>query len=203
MSSNYVLVSRFPLKNNVSADDFSLLKSTNSVRYYFCEEQGVNELLELRSFNDIKEISWIEEEMVSIFHHFSDVLSADIRRELIKFVESPIDNKKDLPETSYIQLRHVEVPAKNYQQYRQWREETIFNVVRDNKDKIESFEAFHSLISGVPGVMFISSFNVNKDIYKEAFTNARYQGIIQQAGDNYITGGSEGLYTRIYRACCS
>jgi len=202
MSSNYVLVSRFPLKNTVSADTFSSLKNTESTRYYFCEEQSANELLELRSFNDIKEVSWVEEEMESMFHQFADVLSADIRRELLKFVESPIDSKRDLPETKYIQLRHVEVPAHNYEQYRQWRDETIFNVVRDNKDKIESFEAFHSLISGVPGVMFISAFNGDKETYKEAFTNARYQEIIQQAGDNYITGGNEGLYTRIYRACC-
>lgn len=202
MSSNYVLVSRFPLKNTVSVDAFSSLKSTRNTRYYLCEEQGVNELLELRSFNDIKEISWIEEEIESMFHRFADVISADIRRELLKFVESPVDNEKNLPETKYIQLRHVEVPANNYHQYRQWRDESIFNVVRDNKDKIESFEAFHSLISGVPGVMFISAFNGNKESYKEAFTNARYQEIIQQAGDNYITGGNEGLYTRIYRACC-
>ncbi|WP_202301351.1 hypothetical protein [Dryocola clanedunensis] len=201
MSSNYVLVSRFPLKNNISTDTLSSLKNTESKRYYLCEEPGVNELLELRSFNDIKEISWVEEELDSMFHNFADVLSADIRRELLKFVESPIDNENDLPETEYIQLRHVEVPAHNYQQYRQWRDETIFNVVRDNKDKIESFEAFHSLISGVPGVMFISAFNGNKDDYKEPFTNARYKEIIQQAGDNYITGGNEGLYTRIYRAC--
>ncbi|RPH30243.1 hypothetical protein EHN07_03840 [Buttiauxella warmboldiae] len=201
MSSNYVLVSRFPLKNNISTDIFSSLKSTERKRYYFCEEPGVNEFLELRSFNDIKEISWVEEEIYSMFHNFADVLSADIRRELLKFVESPIDNENDLPETQYIQLRHVEVPAHNYQQYRQWRDETIFNVVRDNKDKIQSFEAFHSLISGVPGVMFISAFNGNKEDYKKPFTNARYQEIIQQAGDNYITGGNEGLYTRIYRAC--
>ncbi|WP_032116577.1 hypothetical protein WH390_00285 [Candidatus Arsenophonus nilaparvatae] len=201
MSSNYVLISRFSLKNAYSANAFTSLKGSESVRYYSCEEQSVNELLELRSFNDIEEISWAEEEMESMFHRFADVLSKDIRRELLKFVESPIHNKKYLPETEYIQLRHVEVPAHNYQQYLQWRDETIFNVVRDNKDKIESFEAFHSLISGMPGVMFISAFNVDKDTYKEAFTNARYQEIIKQAGDNYITGGNEGLYTRIYRAC--
>lgn len=57
MSSNYVLVSRFPLKNNIYDDFFSSLKSTKITRYFLCEEQGVNELLELRSFNDIKEIS--------------------------------------------------------------------------------------------------------------------------------------------------
>ena len=202
MSSNYVLVSRFPLKSNVSQDALPSLKSTKNTRYYFCEAQGVNELLELRSFDDIKEISWVKEELESMFHRFADVLSADIRRELLKFVESPIESKKNLPGTKYIQLRHVEVPAHNYQQYRQWRDETIFNVVRDNSDKIESFEAFHSLISGVPGVMFISAFNGDKEAYIEAFTNARYQEIIQQAGDNYITGGNEGLYTRIYRTCC-
>lgn len=203
MSSNYVLISRFSLKNNVSSTDFPFLKNTVSTRYYYSEEQGVNELLELRSFNYIKELSWVEKEMDSLFQRLADVLSADVCRELLKFVESPVDNKKKLPESQYIQLRHVEVPPDNYKKYRQWRDETIFNVVRDNKDKIESFEAFHSLISGVPGVMFISSFNGDKEEYKEIFTNARYQEIIQQAGDNYIIGGNEGLYTRIYRACCS
>ncbi len=46
--------------------------------------------------------------MESMFHRFSAVLSADIRRELLKFVESPIDNKKSLPELiifSFVTLR--------------------------------------------------------------------------------------------------
>ncbi|HHA1296239.1 hypothetical protein [Enterobacter ludwigii] len=115
MSSKYVLVSRFPLKNTFTEKDFTSLKSNENVRYYSCEENGVNELLELRAFNDIKEIAWAESEMESMFHRFSAVLSTDIRRELLKFVESPIDNKKSLPESNYIQFRHVEVPAHNYQ----------------------------------------------------------------------------------------
>ncbi len=72
--------------------------------------------------------------------------------------------------------------------------------MRENKEKITSFEAYHSLISGQPGVMFISAFNVDKESYLEVFTNERYLNIIQQAGDNYITGGNGGLYTRIYRS---
>ena len=48
--------------------------------------------------------------------------------------------------------------------------------------------------------MLISAFNGNKEAYTEAFTNAQYQQPTQQAGDDYITGGNEGLYTRIYRA---
>ena len=201
MSSNYVLISRFPIKDEVALTNITDLENTETKKYYFCEEQGVNEVLELRSFNDIKELSWIEEELKSIFHHFSDILSGDIKRELLTFVESPIDNPLDLPDSKYIQLRHVEVPAHNYCKYRQWRDETIFNVVRENKDKIESFEAFHSLISGQPGVMFISSFNVDKDIYTKSFTDENYKEIVNQAGDSYITGGNDGLYTRIYRSC--
>ena len=202
MSSKYVLISRFPVKHNFSSLNVSGLDNTTDRKYYFCEEQGVNEILELRSFNDLKEISWVEEELNSMFHRLSDILSGDVRRELLTFVESPIDNPLALPDSKYIQLRHVEVPAHNYSQYRQWRDETIFNVVRDNKDKIKSFEAFHSLISGQPGVMFISSFDVDKEIYCEPFTNSNYKNIVQQAGDNYITGGNDGLYTRIYRSCC-
>ena len=57
MPSKYVLVSRFPLKNTFSEKEFTSLKSSETVRYYTCEENGVNELLELRAFNDIKEIA--------------------------------------------------------------------------------------------------------------------------------------------------
>ena len=201
MSSKYVLISRFPIGSNIQSSNVSCLENTDNKKYYLCEEQGINEILELRSFNDIKEIPWIEEELNSMFYQLSDILSGDVRRELLTFVESPINNPLSLPDSKYIQLRHVEVPAHNYSQYRKWRDETIFNVVRENKDKIESFEAFHSLISGQPGVMFISSFNVDKSIYCEPFTNSNYKNIVQQAGDNYITGGNDGLYTRIYRSC--
>lgn len=200
MSSKYVLVSRFPLKNSVDTAAINGLNVSPEKKYYVCEEQNIHELLELRAFNDIKEIAWAEGELEADFHRFSGLLAGDIRRELLKYVEAPLESSLPLPETKYIQLRHVEVPADNYSQYRHWRDETIFNVVRDNKDKVTSFEAFHSLISGQPGVMFISAFNGDKDVYKEAFTNERYQRIIQQAGDNYITGGNEGLYTRIYRS---
>lgn len=200
MSAKYILVSRFPLKSNANVSELRTLKSSAEKKLFICEEDNIHELLELRAFNDIKEIAWVEGELEAEFHHLAAHLSGDIRRELLKYVEAPIETDLPLPQTQYIQLRHVEVPAENYAQYRQWRDQTIFNVVRDHQDKIASFEAFHSLISGQPGVMFISAFNGDKAAYKEAFTNARYQHIIQQAGDNYITGGNEGLYTRIYRA---
>lgn len=49
--------------------------------------------------------------------------------------------------------------------------------------------------------MFVSSFNEDLETYKEAFTNERYKEIIRQAGDSFITGGKEGLYTHIYQTC--
>jgi len=203
MSAKYVLITRLPLKANTDKTPFTSLANSEKKKYFISDEQGINELLELRAFDSIAEIATQEEELENAFKTFSTVLAGDVRRELVKYVEAPIDSANDLPATEYVQLRHVEVPAENYSQYRQWREETIFNVVRDNKDKIVSFGAYHSLISGQPGVMFISAFNGNKEAYKEAFTNERYQTIIQQAGDNYITGGNDGLYTRFYRSISS
>lgn len=201
MSSKYILISKYPLNGNEFDLNSLNLKNSPETKYYFFEDDSSKELLELRSFNDIKEISWDEGRLESVFHDLAKNLSGDIRRELIKFVESPINNNELLPQTKYIQLRHVEVPSNNYFEYRKWRDETIFNVVRENKDKIESFEAFHSLISGQPGVMFISSFNEDIKSYTEAFTNEKYKDIIKQAGDSYITGGNEGLYTKIYQSC--
>ncbi|MDE9555329.1 hypothetical protein KKJ06_07720 [Xenorhabdus bovienii] len=200
MSAKYVLITRFPLKSQVDTQQFKVLQNNVDKKYFLSDESGINELLELRAFENISAIATYEAELETAFHSFATILSGDVRRELVKFVEAPIDSNNALPATEYIQLRHVEVPAENYNQYRHWREETIFNVVRDNKDKITSFGAYHSLISGQPGVMFISAFTSDKDTYKAAFTNERYQTIIQQAGDNYITGGNEGLYTRFYRS---
>ncbi|AYA41084.1 hypothetical protein HZS38_11990 [Xenorhabdus nematophila] len=200
MFSKYVLITRFPLKEKVNMKKLNSLEMNSNNRYFISEEKDMNELLELRSFSSISEIEEIENEIELDFIKFSSILRGDIRRELVKFVEAPIDSENELPMTKYIQLRHVEVPPENYNRYRQWRDETIFNVVRENKDKITSFGAYHSFISGQPGVMFISSFNVNKEKYLESFTNEHYQNIIKQAGDNYITGGNDGLYTRIYRS---
>lgn len=48
--------------------------------------------------------------------------------------------------------------------------------------------------------MFVSGFSANPESYNAVFASDRYLEIVQQAGDQYITGGSEGLYTKTYRA---
>lgn len=84
-------------------------------------------------------------------------------------------------------------------EYRQWREKTIFDVVR-NADEVQAFLAYHSVVSGQPGVMFISGFSADPENYNAVFASDRYRQIVQEAGDRYITGGANGLYTRTYRA---
>ncbi|MDK9757522.1 hypothetical protein KIV40_19500 [Vibrio sp. D173a] len=198
MSANYLLVSRYPVKK-MNVETIDSIKN-NEFDRYFVREDGTNEILELKVINEIGDISYLEENLIDVFKANKDYLSGDIRRELLRFVEAPIASESDLPNTEFVQLRHVEVPAERYDDYLEWRDRTIFNVVRDNAEKINSFEAYHSLISGQPGVLFISSFNGDVEEYMKPFNDENYKDIIRQAGDDYITGGNEGLYTRLYRA---
>ncbi|MUJ28041.1 hypothetical protein GNP73_08635 [Aliivibrio fischeri] len=198
MSTNYLLVSRYPVKN-IDNKTIDSIKLNDDARYFISKDES-NEILELKAINKVEDISNLEKNLIDVFTVNKDYLSGDIRRELLRFVEAPIASESELPNTEFVQLRHVEVPAERYDDYLEWRDRTIFNVVRDNADKINSFEAYHSLISGQPGVMFVSSFNVNVDEYMQPFNDENYKKIIRQAGNNYITGGDEGLYTRLYRA---
>lgn len=125
-------------------------------------------------------------------------ITSDFRRQLLSAVEAPIDISTPLPENEYVQLRHVEVLPLNFDAYRRWRCSTIFDVVRTSP-QIRAFLAFHSVVSTDPGVMFLSGFNGPIDTYQAVFDAPRYRQIVQDAGDRYITGGSGGLYTRIYR----
>ena len=122
-------------------------------------------------------------------------LVGDFRRQVVDFVEAPKDTDAPLPSTPYIQLRHVEVKPQMYEAYREWRERTIFDVVRTH-DEIEVFLAYHSLLSTEPGVLFLSGFRVDPKEYLAVFASPAYQEIVKQAGDTYIT--DRGLYTRIY-----
>ncbi|MDO5704278.1 MAG: hypothetical protein Q4G49_04290 [Paracoccus sp. (in: a-proteobacteria)] len=118
------------------------------------------------------------------------------------FIEAPKPSRTDLPETPFIQLRHVEVKPHRMEAYRAWRERTIFEVVRAH-EPAEIFLAYHSIISAQPGVMFIAGFSGSADEYSSAFTSDHYAEIVRQAGDDYITGGPGGLYTKIYRRVVS
>ncbi|AHG20884.1 hypothetical protein Z042_15700 [Chania multitudinisentens RB-25] len=199
MSANYLMISRYPLKKGMEPRLAELLQPSAMKNYYLSIQGENKELLEFNSYAGFNEIQHDENNLDNILDNLTELLSGDVKRELVKYVESPIASEKCFPDSEYVQLRHVEVVPEFHSQYRSWREETIFNVVRSNKDKIESFEAYHSVFSTQPGVMFVSAFSVAPEEYMKSFTDENYQKIIQQAGDKYITGGNDGLYTRIYQ----
>jgi hypothetical protein len=156
-------------------------------------------LLELTAVTDeLAELAALRQSWKELWPQLSDYLTGDYRRQLLHHVQSPKPSTGSLPAGTYLQLRHIEVPPSVYQEYRAWREETIFDVVR-NAGEIQSFDAYHSVFSTEPGVMFVSSFDTTLPEYEAVFQSPRYQQIVQQAGDRYIVGGDRGLYTTIYQ----
>lgn len=196
MATHFLLASRFALKPGMTKSFLNEIHQDGTRRVFISIDQ--TEALELRSLNDNISLHQLEDILQSESGTFAPYLTGDVRRELLTFVEAPKDCDSLLPDTPYVQLRHVEVKPDQMGAYRKWREETIFEVVRGH-DAAEIFLAYHSVVSGQPGVMFIAGFSTSPDVYTAAFTSERYAEIVRQAGDTYITGGTEGLYTKIYQ----
>ena len=196
MAANLILTSRFPLLPNAGKLLAAGLVDDVHTRYLFDLEQ--QELLQLRSYDSVAQFAAGTDQLNADIERFASHMSADVKRELLTYVEAPKPCVAPLPTTDYVQLRHVEVPPARQADYRAWREQTIFQVVRDNAE-VEVFLAYHSLVSSQPGVMFFSGFSGPLPAYKAVFENDHYREIVRQAGDQYITGGPGGLYTRIYQ----
>ncbi|MFH0180583.1 hypothetical protein ACIA6D_44645 [Streptomyces cacaoi] len=155
-------------------------------------------VLEITPVADLAELGALNAVWQKLWESVSADLVTDFRRQLLDFVEAPKDVADPVPQTPYVQLRHIEVKPREYAAYRDWRENTIFDVVR-RADQVKAFLAYHSLLSTEPGVMFVSGFECEPAEYQKVFTSPEYQQIVQQAGDRYIVGGESGLYTRVYR----
>ncbi|MBZ5876800.1 hypothetical protein [Chromohalobacter israelensis] len=196
MPSQILLISRYPVKPG-QAEVLATKLGRGEASCIFVSLDGA-EVIELRALESKLELNTLTAKTMPVAQSVAESLVGDVRRELLGFVEAPKDIDTLLPETPYIQLRHVEVKPEAMGGYRQWREETIFDVVR-RADEVEVFLAYHSIVSGQPGVMFISGFSADLESYNAVFASDRYREIVRQAGDRYITGGSEGLYTKTYR----
>lgn len=195
MSASLILISRFSLAP-FSVDTIRPgLIDTATVRYLISADR--QELLQLRAYDDIGAFALGADELSADRQRFASIMTGDVRRELLQYVEAPKPADSPLPQTDHLQLRHVEVPPQRETAYRAWREETIFQVIRESPS-IHTFLAYHSIVSGQPGVMFLSGFNGDPQKYLAIFSSERYQEIVRQAGDRYITGGTDGLYTRLY-----
>ena len=158
-----------------------------------------NSLLELRTVEDLIQLKkLLNEDFSQLKANTKILLQSDFRQNLLSFVEDVIPQITKLPMGDYLQMRYIEVPLCVYDDYKHWRNETIFKHVRNLKN-IDSFVAYHSLLSAKPGVMFISSFSGDPEKYLSGFNNPAYQEIVRQAGDRFITGGNNGLYTTMYQ----
>lgn len=155
-------------------------------------------VLELAALEKMDDLAALQSSWSAAWDMLGPDMASDFRRQIVTFVEAPKDTSDSLPATPYVQLRHVEVPPGNFSAYRAWRERTIFDVVR-SAPQVEVFLAYHSALSTEPGVMFVAGFSSAIDEYSAVFNSPRYQEIVREAGNQFITGGSNGLYTRIYR----
>ncbi|MCQ0025177.1 hypothetical protein M4914_21015 [Streptomyces somaliensis DSM 40738] len=166
-------------------------------RTLFRSADGDN-VLEITPVEDYAELDALSAGWRRLWDAVSADLVSDFRRQLLEFVEAPKDTADPLPLTQYVQLRYIEVKPKEYAAYREWRENTIFDVVR-RAEPVTTFLAYHTLLSTQPGVMFVTGFDCEPEEYQKVFASAEYQDIVQQAGDRFIVGGESGLYTRVYR----
>ena len=202
MSAQFIMITEIDVTSGTTQEVVEKWRSitpaeelVQRVFYKSTDDEKILEIVALESLDITRSLlSYFDMVMETV----RDSLKSDFRRQLLSFVEAPKNTDKLVPSTQFLQLRHVEVLPSMYKAYRRWRDETIFDVVR-NAEVVELFLAYHSTISTEPGVMFLSGFNGDVDAYMKVFNSERYKDIVQQAGNQYITGGEKGLYTRLYQ----
>jgi hypothetical protein len=197
MTSPLLLVTEIPVAPDAVEPALALLRARPSaeaaVLYRGVEAPTVLELAPLAGLAQLDErrADWR-----ALAADLAPLSSGDVRRQLLEFVEAPKPVEGELPETPYVQLRHVEVKPPVKEEYLEWRIDTIFAEVHKS-DLIEAFLAYHSLLSNEPGVMFVSGFSCEPEKYLPTFASARYAEIARQAHPHFVT--DDGLYTRVYR----
>jgi len=155
-------------------------------------------LLELAPLPDLDSLGQAVEDTEQTLSSVAHAVQGDLRRQLHRFVESPKPVGDGLPNTSYIQLRRVEVRPSRHAAYREWRERTIFNVVR-RSPAVTTLLAYHSYVADFPGVLFVTGFE-DPQQHDASFSTPEYHDILRQARAEYITesGGDAGLHTRTF-----
>ena len=195
--ANMILLSEFTPLESKKNQVLQCIKNITSNRtdscVYISEDEG--SILEIKS---ISALSDLDSSYLFDTKEFDKNLASDIQRQVLRLKNIVKPQESILPESKYLQLRHIEVPLHILEEYHMWRDQTIFSHVV-KQSEIESFLAYHSIISTEPGVMFLSGFSCKIDDYLSGFKKPEYIDIVKQAGEKYIFGGQAGLYTKIYK----
>lgn len=194
MTSSLLLATEIPVAGQSAADAVKALRDTGSGTLYEGLEHPA--ILELTPVADAAALAAPLARLRELRKPLAPLQTGDFRTQVLEFVAAPKPVDRDLPDTPYVQLRHVEVKPPVHEEYLAWREGTIFAEVRESA-KIEAFLAYHSLVSTEPGVLFVAGFSCPPEEYLPTFASARYAEIARQAHPRFVT--DEGLYTRIYR----
>jgi hypothetical protein len=198
MSSPLLLVTEIPVGEHAVEALAAWLDRPTAPGSVFYRGLEAPALLELTPLDGLAELAGLDEQWRQQAKALAPLVAGDVRRQVLQFVEAPKPAPAGLalPDTPYVQLRHVEVKPPVYEEYLTWRDGTIFDVVRTT-EQVETFLAYHSLMSTEPGVMFVSGFSCAPEEYLPAFSSQRYGEIARHAHSRFVT--EEGLYTRLYR----
>ncbi|MEV6113652.1 hypothetical protein AB0L59_14320 [Streptomyces sp. NPDC052109] len=161
--------------------------------------EGADALLELRPLDDLNQLPALREEWREQWDAVAPHLAGDFRRQVQEFVEAPKDIDTPLPATPYVQLRRVEVKPPVLDEYRAWRDRTIFETVR-GADESEVWLAYHSLLSTDAGVLFVAGFSCEPERHNGIYKTPAYEAILEEVREKYIVpvGGEGGLFTKTY-----
>ena len=194
--ANIILINEFtPLEGKVEDSIHLLQKIKNNVPSCIYLSENEKSILNINSFGSLSELDEISQLNLK---ELNANLASDFKCQILSLKKVVKPQNSILPESKYLQLRHIEVPLHVLNDYHEWRESTIFKHVIKQQE-IESFLAYHSIISTEPGVMFLSGFSCEINNYLDGFKQPSYIDIVKQAGEKYIYGGQSGLYTKIYK----
>jgi hypothetical protein len=196
MTSRLLLVTEVPVSPEAIGAALNVLRGQSPAGAVHYRGAEASTVLELAPLDNLAQLDELTPRWPALAAGLAPLSVGDIRRQVLEFVEAPKPVPGQLPETPYIQLRHVEVKPAVKQDYLEWRVGTIFAEVHKSQ-QVEAFLAYHSLLSTEPGVTFVSGFSCTPEEYLPTFASERYAEIARQAHPRFVT--DDGLYTRIYR----
>lgn len=205
MSSQYIFYTKISVNESNINEAWELWKKQSDCilldtmeRRCFYQEDKINQFIELISIESLSDVEDLIKDRYSMLEPIKDLITSDLHQQVFSLVESVKPSTNKLPVCEKLQLRYIEVPLSVKGNYLEWREDTIFDVVR-NADEVKYFQAYNTILSTQPGVMFFSEYEGDTEHYMDAvFRTNRYKEIVKDAGDKYISGGVDGLYLISY-----